>query len=135
MFCKILFSPEIIRWFWQFCWNWKSDALVQFHLFPISLILTTWLESLKYIFIFCSKVASLLFHFLCSATNYWPKAAITCWHRSGFLLGHSWPLFIYFRSFQTSIHFSHKKLMWKMIHLVCSTRIQTHGLLDLSLLP
>lgn len=48
--------------------------------------------------------------------------------------GHPRPLLLYFRPFQTSIQFYNKKML-KIIHLACCTGIQTHYLLDMSLLP
>ena len=44
------------------------------------------------------------------------------------------PLFIFVWPFQTSIQFYNKKML-KIIHLACCTGIQTHYLLDMSLLP
>ena len=47
-----------------------------------------------------------------------------------FLIGHSWPFFIYFQSFQTKNTICYDKLMWKNVHPVSGTVIQAHNLLN-----
>ena len=50
-----------------------------------------------------------------------------------FKMGHSRPLSVHFQSFQTTISFSQQRLV-KIIHLTSGSGIQTHDLLNMSLL-
>ena len=50
-------------------------------------------------------------------------------------MGHSQPLFHLFSVFSNINTIFYNKQVWKTIHPVCGTGIQTHDLLDMSLLP